>query len=292
MGLYDRDYTREKNEPYPSYAPQMRLGFPQITPAVKWLLLTNIVVFLFDVMTRPVPVDPANPVPGIFEKIFALIPATPLLTLQLWRLITYQFLHRGLWHILFNMLGLFFFGPPLERQWGTKKFLIFYLTCGAAGGLFFITLVVTGFLPAGSLVGASGSVLGVITACAILFPHIRVFIFPFPFPVPIRVVALGLICLASITILSKGKNAGGEAAHLAGIAAGAFYVFSDSWRTALKLRFKSNRWDKHVESEHRLRIEVDRILKKVHDYGLHSLSSSEKRILKKATRIERSRLKL
>ncbi len=286
MGLYDRDYTREKNESYPSYAPQMRSGLPQITPAVKWLIFTNVIVFLLDALTTPTGGT------GLFEKFFALVPATPLLTLQVWRLITYQFLHRGLGHIFFNMLAFFFFGPPLERHWGTKKFVIFYLTCGAAGGVFYILLVVTGFLPAGSLVGASGSVLGVLTACAILFPHIRVFLFPFPVPVPIRVLAVGLICFSAVIILFKGANAGGEAAHLAGIAAGAVYVLSDSWRSALKLRFKSSRWDKRVESERRLRIEVDRILKKVHDYGLHSLSPGEKRTLKKATRVERSRLKL
>ncbi|MFH1371679.1 MAG: rhomboid family intramembrane serine protease [Planctomycetota bacterium] len=288
MGLYDRDYTREQNESYPSYAPRMRLGLPPITPAVKWLLLTNIIVFLLDALTT----DPTKPGPGLFERFFALIPASPLLTLQVWRLITYQFLHRGLGHIFFNMLGLFFFGSPLERHWGTKKFLIFYLVCGVAGGVFYILLVVTGFLPVGSLVGASGSVLGVLTACAILFPHIKVFLFPIPFPVPIRVVAVGLICFSAVIILSKGKNAGGEAAHLAGIAAGTFYVLSDSWRTSLKLRFKSSQWDKRVESERRLRIEVDRILKKVHDSGLHSLTPDEKRILKKATRLEQSRLKL
>lgn len=288
MGLYDRDYTREQDESNPSYATQMRSGLPPITAAVKWLLLTNIVVFLLGALAT----DTTKPDSGLFERIFALIPASPLLMLQVWRLITYQFLHRGLGHIFFNMVGLFFFGSALERHWGTKKFLIFYLACGAAGGLFYILLVVTGFLPVGSLVGASGSVLGVLTACAILFPKITVFLLPFPFPVPIRVVAVGLICLASITILYKGKNAGGEAAHLAGIAAGALYVLSDSWRTVLKLRFKSSRWEKHVESERKLRLEVDRILKKVHDSGLHSLTASEKHTLKKATRLEQSRLKL
>ena len=287
MGLYDRDYTREKNEPYRSYAPQMRLGFPQITPGVKWIILTNVIVFLLDALTTPV-----DSYSGPIKEYFALMPATPLLTLQVWRLITYQFLHGGLGHIFFNMLMFFFFGPTVERKWGTKKFIIFYLTCGAAGGVFYVLLVVTGFLPAGSLVGASGSVLGVLTACAILFPHIKVFLFPFPFPVPIRVVAIGIICIAAITILTKGRNAGGEAAHLAGIAAGAAYVLSDSWRSALKMRFKSKRWDKRVDSERRLRIEVDRILKKVHDHGLHSLSAAEKRTLKKATRLERSRQNL
>jgi membrane associated rhomboid family serine protease len=288
MGLYDRDYTREKYEPHASYAPQMRMGLPPVTPGVKWLLLTNIVAFLLSALTT----DTTKPEMGFFEKSFALIPASPVLIFQVWRLITYQFLHSGLPHILFNMLGLYFFGSTVERHWGTKKFLIFYLSCGTAGGLFYVFLVLAGFLTAGSLVGASGSVLGVLTACAILFPQMKVFMFPIPFPIPIRVIAIGLICYASITILSKGENAGGEAAHLAGIAAGAIYVFSDPWLTALKLRFKSARWEKNIEYERRLRIEVDRILKKVHDSGLQSLTSAEKRTLKKATRLEQTRNKL
>jgi membrane associated rhomboid family serine protease len=286
MGLYDRDWTREQDEAQPPYSSQMRFGLPSITPAVKWLLIINAGVFLLEWVIS----GPETPGVVFLEKIFAVYPKTTALTLQLWRLITYQFLHSGFLHIFFNMLGLLFLGPPLERLWGTRKFLFFYLLCGAAGGLFYILLVYAGFLMALPMIGASGAVLGTLTACAILFPHFIVF-FLF-FPVPIRVAAIILICFASLTILFKGANAGGEAAHLAGIAAGAIYVFSDSWRTALKLRFKASRWDRHVEQEHKLRIEVDRILKKVHDSGLHSLTASEKRILKKATKLEQTRNKL
>jgi membrane associated rhomboid family serine protease len=287
MGLYDRDYTREQDESQPTYAPQMRIGLPSFTPAVKWLIITNAIVFLFGWIISM----PTKPEIDFLENLFALNPATPALTLQVWRLVTYQFLHGDFWHIFFNMLWLVFLGTSLERQWGTRKFLVFYLFCGIAGGLFYILLVYVGFLPALPMIGASGAVFGVLTACAILFPQARVFIFPLPFSVSIRVIAIIFICIASLTILSKGKNAGGEAAHLAGIAAGAIYVVSDSWRTALMLRFKAKRWDKHVESERKLRIEVDRILKKMYDLGLHSLTSSEKRILKKATKFEQTRSK-
>ena len=187
------------------------------------------------------------------------------------------------------MLGLFFLGPSLEHQWGSKKFLTFYLSCGVAGGLFYIILVMAGFLSAGPMVGASGAILGVLTACAILFPHFVVFIVIFP--VPIRVAAVILMGIAFFTVLSKGANAGGEACHFAGIAVGAIYVLSDSWRTALKLRFKASKWEKYIESERRLRLEVDRILKKVHDNGIQSLTATEKRILKKATHLEQERLR-
>jgi membrane associated rhomboid family serine protease len=180
-------------------------------------------------------------------------------------------------------------GPSLEHQWGSRKFLVFYLSCGAAGGLFYILMVKTGFLLALPMIGASGAILGVLTACAILFPHFVVFIIVFP--VPIRVAAVILMGIAFFTVLSKGANAGGEACHFAGIAVGGIYVLSDSWRTAFKLRLKASRWDKYIESERRLRLEVDRILKKVHDNGIQSLTASEKRILKKATQFEQQRLR-
>jgi membrane associated rhomboid family serine protease len=285
MGLYDRDYTQEKNDSQPGYAPQMRLGFPSVTPVVKWLLIINVSVFLINIIFS------SHEETGMtfLQTYFVLIPATPMLTLQLWRLITYQFLHWGFYHILFNMLGLFFLGPSLERQWGGRKFLTFYLSCGVAGGLFYIMLVTAGILLPAPMAGASGAILGVLTACAILFPHFVVFIVVFP--VPIRVAAVILMGIAFFTVLSKGANAGGEACHFAGIAVGAIYVLSDSWRNALKLRFKASKWEKYIESERRLRIEVDRILKKVHDHGIQSLTPSEKSILKKATRLEQERLR-
>jgi membrane associated rhomboid family serine protease len=284
MGLYDRDYTQEKDQSYPEYAPQMRIGLPSPTPVVKWLLIINSAVYLINLLASPATKTGLT----ILEKLLILIPNTLAHTLQIWRLITYQFLHGSLGHIFFNMLGLVFFGPPLERIWGSKKFLVFYLGCGVAGGLFYILLVTVHFMSPLPMLGASGAVLGVLTACAILFPQMVVFLFFFP--LPIRVAAIVLILYSVVTILSNGANAGGEACHLAGIAAGALYVLSDSWRTALKLRFKSSQWEKHVESERRLRIEVDRILRKVHESGLHSLTASEKRILKQATRLEQERL--
>ena len=285
MGLYDRDYTQEKNDSPPGYAPQMRLGFPSLTPVVKGLLIINVAVFLINTIFS----SQEGTGMTFLEKYFALYPISLFYIAQIWRLITYQFLHSGFNHILFNMLGLFFLGPSLERQWGGKKFLTFYLSCGVAGGLFYILLVMAGFLSAGLMVGASGAILGVLTACAILFPHFVVFIVIFP--VPIRAAAVIFMGIAFYTVFSKGANAGGEACHFAGIAVGAIYVLSDSWRSALKLRFKASRWEKYIESERRLRLEVDRILKKVHDHGIQSLTSSEKNILKKATRLEQERLR-
>jgi len=279
MGLYDRDYTRESAEAGYRYSPQMRMSFPVLTPAVKFLLITNIGVFFAATVFQPL----QNYLYGWFQ-----IDATSLVrALQLWRLITYQFLHASLMHILMNMLGLYFLGPTLERYWGTRKFFPFYLGCGAAGGLFYIFLVAINFLSPGQMVGASGAILGLLAACAILFPHFVIFIYFFP--LPIRIAALGLIISYLVAIISKGINAGGDAAHLAGMVAGAAYVWSQPFRSQLKMKMRASRWQKQMAQQQKLQIEVDRILQKVHDSGLHSLTRKEKRTLKKATKMEQLR---
>jgi membrane associated rhomboid family serine protease len=281
MGLYDRDYTRETFHSQYQYAPQIRFGLPKLTPVVKWLLITNITIFLITIFIRPLGV--------FFFQWFPIQPDSVLRALQVWRLVTYQFLHDpySISHIFFNMLGLFFLGPTLERHWGSKKFLVFYLCCGAAGGLFYTLLVALHFLSGGSMVGASGAILGLLAACAILFPHFVVFFFIFP--IPIRVAAIGLTAVYFILVVTRADNAGGNAAHLAGMATGALYVFAKPWWDRILLKTKAGAWEKKIAAEHRLQAELDRILKKVHDYGIHSLTLKEKRILKKATELERKR---
>lgn len=280
MGLYDRDYTREGYKSQSHYAPQMRLGLPPISPMVKALLLINVAVYFLQLFTG-----------DALTLWFAVYPVG-LGVLQLWRLITYQFLHGSIIHILFNMIILYFLGSILERHWGGKKFLVFYLCCGTMGGLVYPLLLALkiisphpqfGVLP---LVGASGAILGVLAACAILFPNITV-LFYF-FPLPIRVVALILILIAFARIIT-GENAGGEAAHLAGMAVGAAYVLSGPWRDRYKLKTRSGAWQRKMTAQRNLQSEVDRVLQKVHDSGIHSLTSREKKILKKATDAEQER---
>jgi len=285
MGLYDRDYTQADFQSQHRHAPQMRMSFPKITPVVKWLLIINVVVYFMQILGGDT----------LLTSWFSVYPATFLKTLQVWRLVTYQFLHGYMLHILFNMIGLFFLGPTLERHWGSKKFLVFYLSCGIVGGLVYPALLglriisphpTLGVLP---LIGASGAILGMLAACAILFPQFVVFIIVFP--VPIRVAAIICIFIATVIILSKGSNAGGEAAHLGGMAAGAIFVFSRSWRNKFKLKMRTGQWERKMAEQQNLQGDVDHILKKVHDHGLHSLTHKEKKILKQATKSEQMRKK-
>jgi len=275
MGLYDRDYTQHNYGERFRNTPRMRMGFGRMPPVVKWLLIINVAVFFLAIIIRPLG--------NLMYRWGQLDPSSPA-ALQLWRLITYQFLHdpSDPFHILFNMIGLFFLGPVLERHWGSKRFLKFYLGCGVAGALLYYLLVgITSMQPL-PMVGASGAILGLLAACAIMFPHFVVILLFFP--VPIRTATLLLTVVYLVNVLTAGVNAGGNAAHLGGMAAGALYVYSGSWRGKLKLRFRSTSWEKKAKAEQQLQQEVDRILKKVHNSGMHSLTPGEKKKLKKATR--------
>jgi len=286
MGLYDRDYTQADSRSGFNYSPHMRILWPKITPVVKWLLIINIGVFLLSITSRALG--------NFFIQWGSVWPETIGMSLQLWRLVTYQFLHdtAGFGHIFVNMLGLFFFGPMLERTWGSKRFLIFYLICGATGGVLYPVLAHIGWLSKGPLVGASGSILGILAAGAILFPHVRVYIYGI-FPLKLMVLAMIFAAISILTLLSPDQfgNGGGQAAHLGGMAAGAIYVFSQSWRDKMKIKFEAGRWEKRMASERNLYDEVDRILKKVHDSGIQSLTHKEKKILKQATKAEQMRNK-
>jgi membrane associated rhomboid family serine protease len=278
MGIYDRDYTQQDD--FTSYGRSggVRWGLPQTSPVVAYLLIANVAVFLIGLIP---------PVGDFLFGWLALDTTSAVSILEVWRLISYQFLHNGFWHIFFNMLGLFFMGPTLERHWGSKRFLQFYLICGTAGGLFYILLSATHVLSAGMMIGASGAILGILAACAILFPHFVVFFLIFP--VPIRIAAIILIILYIFNIATAGRNAGGDAAHIAGMITGAIYVFSQPALERFRLKRKSGAWEKKMAGYRALQIEVDRILEKVHKSGIQSLTRSEKKTLQQATRAEQMR---
>lgn len=278
MGIYDREYYRPDDQS-PGSPPRMHVRFPEITPVVKKLLILNIGIYVICILVKPL----ANFLYGWFSvDTFSIFKS-----LQIWRLIGYQFLHdlSSPWHLVMNMIGLYFLGPTLERFWQSKRFITFYLLCGAAGGIFYTILSYLGVTAPGRLIGASGAILGMLAACAILFPHFVVFFFFFP--VPIRLASVILIFLYVVNIFMGGANAGGDAAHLAGMAAGAGYVFL--W-PRLKMTYKNRaqtvNWEKKFKNYSELQKEVDRILIKVKEEGMASLTRKERKTLEEATKLE------
>lgn len=290
MGIYDRDYAQDNQYYRGGGGGGMRLGVPKMTPMVKKLLIINVAVYFLNIL---IPDTSTITFGGHSENIdfitrwFSLIP--DMRALMVWRFVSYQFLHGGLLHILFNMIALFFLGPTLERHWGSNKFLKFYLGCGIAGGLTYVVLAQLGIVSIGYMIGASGAVLGLLAACAILFPHFVVF-FMF-FPVPIRVAAVILTFIFLANVLSNGYNAGGDAAHLGGMAAGAAYVLSGPWRRKMNSSKEFKKQFTKKSTKGNLHQDVDRILDKVHSKGIQSLSRKEKKILRQATKTEQLRRK-
>jgi len=274
MGIYDRDYARDSYGGM--YGRDFRFILRPITPIIKWLLIINVVVFVVSYMIPRLG--------SVFFYWFSVLPETFGMSVQVWRLITYQFLHDGFRHIILNMLILYFFGPMLEGQWGSRKFLVFYLICGAMGGILYTLLVFAGALKVGFLVGASGAICGLLAAGAILYPHMRVYVFFGIFPLKFYVLAIILACISFMSV-TQSANAGGEAAHLAGMAAGAAYVLWPRWkRYAANRPRRPIRWESDINRQRAFQAEVDRILDKVHSHGIASLTRKEKNTLRQASK--------
>lgn len=144
----------------------------------------------------------------------ALNPGTFLYYRFYWTPLTYMFTHGGMSHIIFNMLGLFFFGPQLEHRLGSWEFLTFYLVCGVLSGVFsLIFYILIGYNV--FLVGASGAIFAVLLAYAVYFPNAIVYLF---FVIPIKTKVL-VPLFAGLELFQEifGINGGvGHLTHLAG----------------------------------------------------------------------------
>ena len=288
MGIYDRDYARPSSS---------RVGFGQ-GPMIRkrwsvntWLIAICVVVFVLN---------------GFMEnKLIAWLhfsTADGFLGIQFWRFFGFQFLHASLPHLLFNMIALYFFGSLVERYLGGKRYLAFYLLCGLFGAVLYMILNLGGVLAGkevpgllfndihSPLVGASAGVFGVLMAGAYLAPKIKVLVF-FILPMKLSTLAYLLVGIAVWTVFTSGKNAGGEAAHLGGAAAGWYFIRNPRHLSGFfDFLGKADPTSEHFafRKSNKMRVdEVDRILDKVHHKGLPSLSTKEKKILHDASRSRR-----
>lgn len=185
-----------------------------ITPAVQWLIVLNAIVY-FVQFTSPVGTGDIAQWLGLSPSEF---PA------QWWTVGTYMFVHAGLAHLAVNMIMLWMFGPRVERAFGSRNFTYFYLWCGLGGGVFYLL-----FVQHGSVVGASGAVVGVILAYALKWPDDEVYLLSL---IPMRAMwlAVGMIAwnvgmaLADMTGLSSGTTA--WMAHVGGLAFAWLYLYA------------------------------------------------------------------
>ncbi len=144
----------------------------------------------------------------------AMIPGLVIQKLYIWQFVTYMFTHAGFSHILFNMLGLFFFGMQVERRIGSYEFLLFYLLTGILAGIFsFIIYYLTGSFNV-ILLGASGAIFAVLFAFAVYFPNANIYLMGiFPVRAPMLVIGYALY-----TLFSQFTRAGSGVAYLTHLA--------------------------------------------------------------------------
>ena len=223
---------------YPSTAPvHYQFGPGGITPAVRAILVTCAAIFVASLVWRDAVLD-----------WLGLIPHSIVTSFTVWQPLTYIFVHDGVFHLAFNMLGIWMFGVELERLWGTRFFARYYAITGIGAGL---TMIAVALMPLDfsdrlyfvTTVGASGAIFGLLLAYGLYFPDRRIYMyFLFPIKAKYFVMIIGAISLWATVADQDGGIA--HAAHLGGLAIG--YVYLKTGRTRFnplaELRYYYLRW--------------------------------------------------
>jgi membrane associated rhomboid family serine protease len=178
-----------------------------MSTAMKALIGANVVIFL------------AQGLMPSLTLTLGLVPARVLGGLQIWRLVSYMFLHSDTFHILFNMLALWMIGTELEHRWGTRYFLKFYFVTGAGAGVITVLLSLLPFEVAsqlyhGIVIGASGAIYGLLLAYGLYYPDRLIYYIVFPIPAKYFVLLIGII---SFYGSMGGSNGVANATHLGGL---------------------------------------------------------------------------
>lgn len=276
--------------PYYRYQPTGARFGSTITPAVKVLLIINVAVYVVQLLTKGSYYLIASgngvvPIP-VMTFYFGLNPSLVLGSGYAWQLVTYMFLHSpySLWHIIFNMLMLWMFGSELEAIWGQRKFLQYYFFTGIGAGLCSLIFYHTWTL------GASGAIFGLFLAYGMIYPDRILLLFGiFPIKAKNAVILFGFLALF---FGLGGRDNVAHFAHLGGLLFGYIYMkdfgkvqsllnlkFEFSWKPTGRRGGRVEEEDGEIEFS---MLDVNRILDKISQEGMKSLTSREKRILEKA----------
>ncbi len=212
---------------------------PKIPTITKNLLIINVLLFLATEVLEPtLGVDLTSLLGLHFFK------APDFRTYQL---VTYMFMHGGFTHIFFNMFMLWMFGSVVERMWGTKRYLFYYIFCGVGAGLcqelaqyiqyansdlanYQMGNTGTALIPVSqnlnlwTTVGASGALYALLLAFGMMFPNERMFIIPIPFPIKAKWMVLGSIAVEFFSALAQPGSQVAHIAHLGGMIFGFFLI--------------------------------------------------------------------
>ena len=257
--------------------------FRYLSSPIRTLLIINLVVFGICYLARIFNLD------GIYTYLVGYGSLVPVAYEQIWRYLTYAFVHVDLWHFLFNMLALWMFGDDVALAIGYRRFWILYLFCAVFAGVFSIPFYLFGAMsPMTFIIGASGALMGVFVAYAKLFPERGILMF---FIIPMKIKHAIWIFVALDVLFAGSGDTIAHFTHLGGIASGflCMYLFDNSIWDKLRGEFKERRKDKPagtpddpLEGEVRFmdrQKQLDMILKKVSEGGVNSLTEAEKTFL-------------
>lgn len=272
--LEDRDYMRERRDPEGEFDPSG-------TKCLLALILINAVIWLIGT-------------PAVLEDL--ILPGGMLALEEPWRFLTAAFSHAGFTHLFFNLFGLYMFGSISARILGGKKFCWLYLVSALAGNLLWYLF---NFGNQGAAVlGASGAVVGVIMATAMIMPDIQVLMLFFPIPIKLKTMAIVYVILEILMAGSGSANSIAYLAHIGGFIGG--WLFMEffgrkyvSWHPLDSLfgsRKQGNEpppgWTstsyKAYTKSSVSKSDVDRVLDKLSRTGVNSLTEEEMDILRKA----------
>jgi membrane associated rhomboid family serine protease len=233
-----------------------------------------------------------------YSNEYLLLPSyLPKLLTRFWTPLTYMFMHAGIFHILFNMLWLYWMGQIFEEYLGNKRTIGLYILGGLSGALFFVAaynifpffaVVVNG----STVVGASASVMAIIVATATLLPDYTISLILIG-PVKLKWIAIFYVIIDFLSI--AGANAGGEFSHLGGALFGFIYIkqlqrghdwiggITSIFKSKSNLKVASKHSDKNPNAKPRQE-EIDRILDKISQTGYESLNKQEREILFRASK--------
>lgn len=325
MGIYSRDYIREM----PSDGGGGSFGGgASVAPICKRLIIATVVVFVlqlvvtrsvteadfgpgFDQLTEAEQQDLIRRTPqvSVVEEWFGLDSNATVFQGQVWRLLTHAFCHDrgGILHIVFNMLFLWWFGSVLEQMYGSREFLLLYLTAAVIAGLAYLGLTLIMGQP-GFAIGASGATMAVLMLYAVHFPRRKIYLF-LVIPIEIRwLVAFYVIGDLYPVLVELGGGQVGDSvahsAHLGGLAFGYLY-HKQNWRLdglwkrliskgnrrgrVLPSKSKTSNVRLHQPRDENLDEQVDAILAKISREGEASLTSKERDVLTRASREYRDR---
>jgi membrane associated rhomboid family serine protease len=223
----------------PSRGSGVHLGLPPMTPVNRAIMIACSAVWVVQFASL------AFGRSVWLEDLFALVPVK-VLSGWIWQPATYLFLHSPTdpTHLLLNMLVLWMFGGELERHWGGRRYLTYYLVCGVGAGAFVIgqALLRGGASGQAFTIGASGAIYGLILAYGVLFAE-RVVLFMMIFPMKARTMTWILFALAFLSNLSHSADGLSHIAHLGGMVVGWAYL-KKAWRlgeVAREIRWKLRR---------------------------------------------------